>query len=227
MVLATQQPMDELDRAWLRLACTDERYRRHEIRLRHVIMRLEQVPDDFPILGHYPVSIPIHGAGYNDYGIERLTTRSGDNAGAYHIEPVIRSERDMAKLHFRPVEVDQEAADRMVAEAQEVLGDILTVRQVGKMGWRHGLSRVLIHMRGLEQMMLDMYDNPPLLHRLMAFLRDDFLHEIDVLERANALSLNNTPDNITGPFAASLEAFLVQHCRPGSARPRRRRRPEP
>lgn len=38
--------------------------------------------------------------------------------------------------------------------ANDIFGDILNVRKVGKSYWRYGLSRVLIHMRGLDNMML-------------------------------------------------------------------------
>ena len=130
--------------------------------------------------------------------MELLTRRSSDIHGAYHIEAVIRSEKDLEKLHFRPIRIDHAAAERQVAQAQEILGDILPVRKVGKTHWRYGLSRVLIHMRGLEQMMMDMYDSPQLIHRLMSFLRDDFMREISLYEKEQAIGLNNAHDHITG-----------------------------
>jgi hypothetical protein len=55
-----------------------------------------------------------------------------------------------------------------------------------------------VHWRGLQNIMLDMYDNPRLLHRLMALLRDDFMAEIDLLEAENAVSLNTTPTDVNG-----------------------------
>ena len=198
MVLATQQPMGELEKVWIKLECEDEKLRGYERRLQHIIMHHEHIPDDLPIMGEWRVGIPIHNAGYDDYGFKLLTTKSDYAQGAYHIEPVIKSEADLEKLHQRPLTVDHEAADRAVVEAEELLGDILPVKKIGKNYWRYGLSRVLIHMRGLDQMMLDMYDNPELIHQLMTFLRDDFMREIDLLEAENAVSLNNGPDNSAG-----------------------------
>ncbi|MBC8234459.1 hypothetical protein H8E77_33335 [bacterium] len=198
MVLATQQPMSELEKTWIKLECEDEKLRGYERQLRHVIMRHEHIPDDFPIMGEWRVGIPIHNSGYDDYGFKLLTTKSDYAQGAYHIEPVIRSREDLEKLHQRPLKVNHEAADRAVAEAEELFGDILPVKKVGKTFWRYGLSRVLIHMRGLGQMMLDMYDNPELIHQLMTFLRDDFMREIDILESENAVSLSNGPDSVAG-----------------------------
>lgn len=198
MVLATQQPMHELDAAWLTMECENPKLRKYENRLRHVIMHYENIPDDLPITGEWRVDIPICNAGYNDYGFELLTTNPDNPQGAYHIEPVIKTEKDIKKLHFRPIKVDHAAADRAVVEAEELLGNILRVRKVGKMRWRYGLSRVLIHMRGLSQMMYDMYDNPELIHTLMSFLRDDFMREIDIYEAEKAVSLNNEPDCSAG-----------------------------
>lgn len=198
MVLATQQPTDELDAAWLRCECTDEMLRDYEKALRRVIMHHEHIHDDMPILGQWNVEIPIRKAGYDDYGFVLQKTDPDSPNGAYHIEPVIRDAGDLDMLHFRFVEVDHAVADSAVVKAREILEDILPVRKVGKTLWRFGLTRVLIHMRGLQQLMLDLYDNPDLIHRLMAFLRDDFMREIDLLEGEGAVSLNNGPEMVGG-----------------------------
>jgi hypothetical protein len=46
-------------------------------------------------------------------------------------------------------------------------------------------------LRGLEQIMYDMYDYPDELHQLMAFLRDGHMLKLDFLEKNGLLSLNN------------------------------------
>lgn len=53
------------------------------------------------------------------------------------------------------------------------------------------MTWTLVNLRGLEQVMLDMYDHPRELHELMAFLRDGHLAKLDFLEKHNLLSLNN------------------------------------
>jgi hypothetical protein len=193
-----QNGWGELDAAWIKLECEDSTLRSWEFGLRRMLLRHEHIPDDYPILNDFNVGVRIAGSGYNDYGFTLETTRPDQPRGAYHIEPVIKSLKDLDNLHFRPLEVDHESTDRQLEIAQEVLGDILNVRKVGKNSWRYGLSRVLIHMRGLDNMMLDMYDNPELLKALMAFLRDDFLIELDILKRENAFSLNNSPNGGNG-----------------------------
>jgi len=205
----------EIDAAWLRCECEDERCRTIERTLRRKIIRHEHIPDDFPILDTLDVPTRVTGAGYDDYGFALQTTKSDEERGAYHIEPVIRCLEDIEKLHFRPVQVDHLTTERQFRYVQELLGDILQVRKAGRTYWRYGLSRVLIHMRGLNNMMLDMYDNPEMVHRLMVFLRDVKMHELDVMEREQAIGFNNTPDSVNGtgglaittslPFEADLE----------------------
>ena len=52
------------------------------------------------------------------------------------------------------------------------------------------MTWVLANLRGLEQIMLDMYDEPENLRRLMAFLRDGHLAKLDFLESHGLLSAN-------------------------------------
>jgi hypothetical protein len=198
----------ELDAAWLHLECQDESLRWIEHRLRRKIVRHERIPDDFPILSTFDVDLDISGAGYDDYGFRLEATYSGSERGSYHIEPVIQDFDDLHKLHLRPIQVDHSATDRQVERVQELLGDILYVRKVGKRYWRYGLTRVLIHMRGLNNMMLDVYDCPELLHELMAFLRDDFAHELDVMEREHGIGSNNTPDSVNGTGGLAITTSL-------------------
>jgi hypothetical protein len=64
----------------------------------------------------------------------------------------------------------------------------------------------LILLRGFQQALLDMYDAPAGLHRLMAFLRDENLAKLDFLEANGLLSLNNGGDFIgTGGYGWSAE----------------------
>jgi hypothetical protein len=215
--LAPERPMvyadpqngwNELDAAWIELACEDPALHWIEHRLRRSIIRHERIPDDYPILDTFDVAVRITGAGYEDYGFELQTRRSDEESGAYHIEPVIHSLDDLEKLHYRPIQVDHASTDRMVDRVQELIGDILHVQKVGKTYWRYGLTRVLIHMRGLDNMMFDMYDHPALLHRLMAFLRDDFMRELDLLEREGAVGFNNRADSVNGTGGLSITTSL-------------------
>ena len=199
MVLADpQNGWRELDAAWLQLNCEDEACRGFEHALRRKLVRHRRIPDDFPILPGFEVDVRVSGAGYGDYGLDLGVVRTDQVDGAYHIEPAIRTETDLDHLHVRPIRIDSAATDHCADRARNLFGDLLEVQRRGRTYWRYGLTRVLVHMRGLDQMMLDLYDHPALLHRLLAFLRDDFLRELDLFEQAGEVSLNNLPDRLTG-----------------------------
>jgi len=188
----------DADRAWLALACEDAALHGFEAALRRRIIRHEHIHDDCPIRNTFDVCIQATESGYDDYGLKLETTSTGREGGAYHIEPVIRTEEDLEKLHFRPIRLLPKETDLEAERAHDLFGDVLEVRRKGRTGWRYGLTRVLIHMRGLDQMMFDMCENPDMMHHLMTFLRDDYMREIDVYEEAGEVSLNNEPDNGCG-----------------------------
>jgi hypothetical protein len=75
-------------------------------------------------------------------------------------------------------------------QAQDLLGDLLTVRLRNGWWWSLGLTNTVIKLRGLERMMLDMFDHPEELHHLMGFIRDGNLARLDWLESHALLSLN-------------------------------------
>lgn len=53
------------------------------------------------------------------------------------------------------------------------------------------MTWTLVNLRGLEQIMIDMFDFPKELHQLMVILRDGHMAKVDYLEKNNLLSLNN------------------------------------
>ena len=53
------------------------------------------------------------------------------------------------------------------------------------------MTWTLVNLRGLEQIMFDIYDYPDQLHQLMGILRDGTLAKLDFLEENGLLSLNN------------------------------------
>jgi len=199
MVFADPQgAWPELEAAWLELQCTDPGLHWMEGELRRRLLRHEHIPDDYPIVDLFDVPIPVTGDRYEDYGLAPRAEASPEPRGAYRIQAVIQREEDAARLRPRPIRLDPQAGQRTAELAHDLFGDQLRVRVVGKTAWRYGLTRVLVHWLGLEQMLLDLYDRPGLVHRLMAFLRDDFLAEIELLERERAISLNNQPHYICG-----------------------------
>ncbi len=176
------------------LECQHPLLRSWESSLRRLLYRHQFIHDDWPITPFFNISWVVEVGGY---GLQEIQFRT-EERGSYTWDAPIKSLADLDKLHPRPIRVEQAQTALHVALAEDILGDLLSVRRFGEALCRAKLTRVLIHLRGLQQMMLDMYDNPDLMHRLMAFLRDDFLHEWQVYEREGLLTLNNRPDSLLG-----------------------------
>jgi len=165
-----------------------------EMSLRQRIFRHEHIHDDCPITATFNVRWAID---VGDYGLIETQTRS-EELGSYKWDPPVKSQADWDRIHPRAIHIDHEATARMEAVAQDVLGDILRVQRIGESTCRVKLTRDLVHLRGLDQIMFDMYDNPQFLHRMMAAMRDEKQREWELYEQEGVLSLNNGPENITG-----------------------------
>lgn len=90
---------------------------------------------------------------------------------AYAWEGAIRDYAEIDRLRPAKIVIDYEKTNAMLGLAHEVFDGILDVTLEGSYWWSFGLTSDLILLRGFEQVLLDMYDNPDGLHRLMAFLQ--------------------------------------------------------
>ncbi|NQT60828.1 MAG: hypothetical protein HQ557_17810 [Bacteroidetes bacterium] len=194
----------DLHEQWGKPQCTDERLRVIEDSLLKEIIRAEHIPDDMPIIAEYRVPMVVLNNTYNDFGVMLEVQKADRERGAYHIEPAIQQWEDMSKLHFRNLSVAREQSSRDLDFARNLLGDILDVYQPGVTDWRYGITRILIHMRGFQQFLMDMYDYPEQTHEIVQFLTDNFSREIDFYTKEGIIS-PNTLDNdyigVGGPCA--------------------------
>jgi hypothetical protein len=172
------------------LQCQDPLARVWEMHLRKEIFWGAEMGDD-------RVTVPYLDVPYNyedtGWGLEpEIIGEEGQTQGGSirWNAPIVEWERDFEKLSYPQITVDYENTYAVLDLAREIFGDILTVRLTGKWWWTLGMTMDFINLRGLENLMIDMYDNPQWVHRLMAFLRDGQLAKLDFFEANNLLSLN-------------------------------------
>lgn len=174
------------------LQCQDKQLRGWEWNLRSRIYTATQLQDDTVIEPFFDLGWRVN---MGDYGVKVPYTQ-GDNRGSYVWEaPLKNLDRDLDRLHFRPLSLDREATQQAFSRAHEIFGDILPVRLRWQPWWTVGLTWEAVKLVGLEELMLLMYDNPDGLHRLMQFLRDDMLNFIGWFEREGLLTPNNAGNN--------------------------------
>jgi hypothetical protein len=167
--------------------CEGETAQRWEMTLRKEIFWGAEMCDDRVIEPYFIVS---HVYEESDWGMHERKI-GGDHGGSYVWEAPLKSYDDFDKLHYPTFSVNYGATERVMELANDVLGDILPVRLRTAWWWTLGMTWTLVNLRGLQQIMFDMYDHPDELHRLMSFLRDGHLSKLEFLEENDLLSLNN------------------------------------
>ncbi|MHB1348018.1 MAG: hypothetical protein ACYCXK_11065 [Candidatus Humimicrobiaceae bacterium] len=130
----------------------------------------------------------------------------GTGDGSYRWESCISDYNEVDELQFKQIAIDYQKTGCLLKLAQEVFNGILEVRLEGIYWWSLGMTADLILLRGFEQVLMDMYDNPAGLHKLMSFLRDENMAKLDFLEGNNLLSLNSLGDYVgTGGYGWTTE----------------------
>ena len=155
--------------------------------LRREIVWGDFIRDDRVVTGVFDVGYEATETGW---GVDERRI-GGEGGGAYTWDPPIKDLSDLSALRYPEISVDFAATERLLDCAREVFSDILQVRLHHYWVWSVGLTLTLVKLRGLEQMMVDMIENPEGLHRLMAFLRDGTVARLEYLEREGLLCLNN------------------------------------
>ncbi|MGQ9608331.1 MAG: hypothetical protein ACUVWN_03450 [bacterium] len=170
------------------LKCTDNVARGIEWNLRSRIYYFDHFQDDTVIEKEWVVSKAIR---ITDWGLNPKHIPSTEARGAWHFEPVIKEPSDLKKLKFPEVIYDEKASEANLAFYQDLFGDILDVKQKGVSHISFHLMNIYTGLRGLEEVMLDMYENPNMLHDAMAFLEEGHKNIIKQYIDMNLLSLNN------------------------------------
>jgi len=181
--------------------CAGELAQRWEIVLRKEIFWGELMLDDKLIEPYFDI-----GYTYNEsnWGVEPII-QGGEDGGAYTWEAPIKKYSDIDKLHFPIINVDYKATQRTLEVAKDTFGDLLKVRKIGFWWWSLGSTYLLALLRGLETMMIDMYDSPKLIHRLMKIISEGTLEKLNFLEKNGLLSINTDHYVGSGGFGYTKE----------------------
>ena len=170
------------------LKCTGKAARGIEWNLRHRLYTHEHFLDDTVIEGDWVVRKVLKSSGW---GLEPKWRQAPTATGAGAFEPVIRTPADLEKLRFPEIAVDEKATAADLARAQGLFGDVLDVKLKGVSHVSFHLMNQYTHLRGLNEVMMDMYDNPSMLHDAMALLEEGHRRLVRQYEDLNLLSLNN------------------------------------
>lgn len=188
-----------------KLCCEDPFFRRHENFLRLMIFQ-DTLGDDFIIEPWITQRASYITPADGPWGLKYSRINSPEPRGAWQFDPPIKTLDDISKLVEPRHVIDEGATARNVARLRDAVGDILEVnvdRAPFYRVWHADISYDVVQLRGLEQVMWDMADNPEWLHRLVGFLSEGVLRVHDEAEAAGDWRLCNH-ENQAMPYALEL-----------------------
>ena len=170
------------------LSCRDDNARRIEMELRRRIYVAEHFASDNVVEKEWIVRKVINSSGW---GLEPHRTHSENSRGAFGFSPVIETSADLKKFRIPEITHDEFATRKQEESFQSLFGDILTVRLKGIDSLSYHLMNQFSALRGLQELLMDMIENPGMVHDAMAFLEEGHRQILRQYVEQNLLSLNN------------------------------------
>ncbi|MBR6808378.1 MAG: hypothetical protein IKM46_08375 [Clostridia bacterium] len=182
-----------------RLRCEGEAAREIESQLLFTASGRDLFGDDTPITDEYVVKLNTWVMPFgNDPDLLRA---KGENAKGFHINPIIEDlEDDFDKFKPGFFGADLSVTEEKISTAQDVFGDILHVK-AGMDSLTGAITNPLVHLMGMENYYVSMYDYPELLHQVMDNATRVFESYYDFLEEKGLLLPTN------GVRAVAQESF--------------------
>jgi hypothetical protein len=200
------------------LQCEDPMLRWQEMLLRRALVQ-DAIGDDTifePWIEEWATYVfPPKGR----WGVEIKTIPATESGGAFGFDPPLKELGDMGQVVASRHLIDEAKTAERLGRLREAVGDVIAVKEVRApyfRSFRGDISTDIGYLRGIDQLMLDMVDNPEWLHRLLAFMRDAILTAHDDAEVAGDWRLTDHV-NQSMPYAQEL-ADPGAHDRPVTRR---------
>jgi len=177
-----------------RMECEDPFFRAYERDLKMRIFRHEIVNDDCIYEPWISLRASVKGDGGRLWGVVEAMHSSNVEGGAAAIDPPLKSWDDLEKLQMTHHEVDEEATAANLDRLASAIGDIVAIdvnRAPAYSGFAADISTTIARLRGLGNLMTDMYEYRNELRRLVAFMRDGILQNNREAEDAGHYSLTS------------------------------------
>lgn len=184
-----------------RLRCEGERARQIEASLLSSLVGRELFDDDTPISPSFDIS---YNAYARPFGIDHKISYPKEEGGiGFHIDPVIDDlAKDFDKLKGGSFGVDRKTTEDYLELVGNLIGDILAIRMVMP-SLTGAITNPLVHLMGMEEYYISMYDYSDELHELMDMATRIYEDFYDFLEEEKLL----LPTVAISPLAQESFAF--------------------
>lgn len=168
------------------LQCEGEFERGCERQLLHALTNHRLIDDD----RIFPSAFEVHwGVGRTsicpDLQIRRVPDSTGRDLGYETNTPLADLDKSLHKLRPTEFSVDREGTLRRLEQADDLFGDLLPVRLVGRtiMSVGTSLAGTAVHLIGMDDFYMAMIDQPENVHAFFDFLTTDAERYADWLEK--------------------------------------------
>ena len=168
-----------------RMQCESQAARGVESYLLSTMVGRELFDDDTPLSGELPIGLRTWAS---PFGIGAKRSRIPGKVGSgYHIDPVIEDlEEDWEKMKGGSFGADLKGTVEYCGWLGELFGDILPTKIVMN-SLTGAMTNPLVHLMGMENYYLSMYDCPEILHKVMDMATKVYEDYYDFLEREKLL----------------------------------------
>ena len=175
------------------LETTDPFVRQQELELRKRIYSWENFPDDRVVDDTIACPIAVRGdLVLSVFGLEKAIEKPDNPSGAHAYHSVITSEEDVEKIQTEATpSVDWEETENRYERLSDLYDGILRVEKRGPAFFWFSPMDLFSQWRGIEQMFVDLLDNPGLVHAALERITAGYLSNIEQLERLDVLSPGN------------------------------------
>jgi hypothetical protein len=164
--------------------CEDPRARRAESRLRQALYRAKHLKADTMFEPFFRVRMRLESTGSGLPKLDRSGDIRGKNSGiaSHQFEDLLEDESILETLHMPKFTLRPDIDEENMNYFTELFGDTMPVKLCGHNYFTHSVWDDIAHLRGIEPIMIDMYDRPEYLHALMQHYVDVFKAEMDFAE---------------------------------------------
>jgi len=125
------------------------------------------------------------------WGLAPRIFKSSEDRGAWKHDPVVLELSDLKKLRMPDVVYDEKKSMEDFELVRDLVGDLIEVRSTGMAQVSFHLMSKWAEFRGLEEIMMDMVENPEWTHEAIGFLAEGNRRLVEQYEKMGLLELNN------------------------------------
>ena len=187
-VLVFEVPWGELEeQEELKLDCETDLYRGIERAIKRNLYQFKHFEGDYAIHPYYKVKIRTKSTGIGmDVQEVRINSTTGTDISAHEYHDILPNEESLEKIKMPTIEVDKQATQRALEVAHDVFDGMMDVG-LGGYQLMFNMWDELPRYHGVENCLLDIYDRPEFMHKMMDKFTKFHEETINLYERLNIL----------------------------------------